>query len=137
MDKSMETLRQYRNKTVCVGCTERTLVVSIFPYSFVCWSCVVQGHCSTDDVYEQFILKYCKMGDLSDFQKGWIVGARLAGASVNKMSTLLGVSNAAVSKAMTTYTNHRKTSSAKRNSGQTPKLNERGRHTLEDCVQKS
>ena len=33
--------RQYRNKTVCVGCTERTLVLSIFPYSFVCWSCVV------------------------------------------------------------------------------------------------
>jgi hypothetical protein len=33
--------RQYRNKGVCVGCTERTLVVTIFLYSFVCWSCVV------------------------------------------------------------------------------------------------
>jgi hypothetical protein len=28
-------------KTVCVGCTERTLVVSIFRYSFVCLRCVV------------------------------------------------------------------------------------------------
>jgi len=27
---------QYSNKTVCVGCTERILVVSIFPNSFVC-----------------------------------------------------------------------------------------------------
>jgi len=27
--------RQYRNKTVCIGCTERTLAVSVFCYSFV------------------------------------------------------------------------------------------------------
>jgi hypothetical protein len=32
------------------------------------------------------------MGDLSDFVKGQIVGARLAGASVTKTATLLGVS---------------------------------------------
>jgi len=74
------------------------------------------------------------MGDLSDFQKGRTVAACLAGASVNKISTLLGVSNAAVSKAMTAYTNHKKTLSAKRNSGQKPKLSERDCHTLEDCI---
>jgi hypothetical protein len=33
--------RQYRNRTVCVGCTERTLVVNILHYSFVCLHCVV------------------------------------------------------------------------------------------------
>ena len=33
--------RYYRNKTVCVGCTERTLVVSIYHYSFVCLRLVV------------------------------------------------------------------------------------------------
>jgi len=32
------------------------------------------------------------MGDLSDFQRGQIVGVRLAGESVTKMATLLGVS---------------------------------------------
>jgi biotin operon repressor len=42
------------------------------------------------------------MGDLSDFQSGQIVGARLAGASVTKTATLLGVSRAAVSKVMMT-----------------------------------
>ena len=46
------------------------------------------------------------MGDLSDFQRRQIVGARLAGASVNKRAILLGVSRAAVAKAMTAYTNH-------------------------------
>jgi hypothetical protein len=68
------------------------------------------------------------------FEKGQIVDACLAGASVNKLSTLLGVSNAADFNAMTPYTNHRKTSSAKRNSCQKPKLSETDRHTLEDCV---
>ena len=33
--------RPRRNKPVCVGCTKRTLVVSIFCYSFVCLHCVV------------------------------------------------------------------------------------------------
>jgi hypothetical protein len=52
------------------------------------------------------------MGDLSDLQRGQIVGAHSAGAFV-KTVILLGLSSAAVSKAMTAYTNHRKTSSGK------------------------
>ena len=70
------------------------------------------------------------MGDLSDFQRGQTVGACLAGAYVTKTATLLGVSRAAVSKVMMTYTKHGRTSSAKRNSGQKPKLSEGVRHTL-------
>jgi len=34
-------IRQYRNQTVCVGCTERTSVVSTFRYCFACLRCVV------------------------------------------------------------------------------------------------
>jgi len=70
------------------------------------------------------------MGDFSDFQRGHIIGAHLAGASVTKRATLLGVSRAAVSRVMTTYTNHGRTSSAKRNCGWKPKLSEKDRHTL-------
>jgi len=78
------------------------------------------------------------MGDFSDFQSGQIVGAHLAGASVTKMATLLGVSRAAVSKVMTTHTNHGKTSSAKRNSGRKPKLKWKGSlYIEEDCDYKS
>jgi transposase len=42
---------------------------------------------------------------------------RLAGASVTKIATLLGVSRMTVSKATLAYTNHGKTTSAKRKSG--------------------
>jgi hypothetical protein len=54
------------------------------------------------------------MGDFSDFERGQIVGARLAGASVIKTVTLLGVSRATVSEVMLAYTNHGKTTSTKR-----------------------
>jgi hypothetical protein len=53
----------------------------------------------------------------SDFQRGQIVGARLAGAYVAKMATLLGVSRAIVPNVITVYINHGKMPSAERNSG--------------------
>jgi hypothetical protein len=43
------------------------------------------------------------MGDLSDFERGQIVGARLAGASVKGTDTLLGVPTATVSMVMSAY----------------------------------
>jgi len=74
------------------------------------------------------------MGDFSDFQRGQIVGVRLAGASVTKMATLLGVSKAAVSKVISSYTNHWRTSSAKRNSGRKPQLSGKDCHMLKRIV---
>ena len=62
------------------------------------------------------------------------MGAHLAEAYVTKIATLLGVSRAAVSKVMTTYTNLGRTISAKRNSGRKPKLSERDCHTLKRIV---
>jgi predicted transcriptional regulator len=49
------------------------------------------------------------MGDLSDFERGQIVGVLLAGPSVTKTATLLGVSRVTVSKVISTYMNHGKT----------------------------
>jgi predicted transcriptional regulator len=76
------------------------------------------------------------MGGLSDFQRGWTVCARLAGASATKKATLLGVSGAAVPKVMTTYRNHAKTSSAKRNSGRKQTRSERYCRTLKKTLSK-
>jgi len=49
---------------------------------------------------------------------------------VTKTANLLGVSRAAVSKVMMAYTNHGKTSSAKKNRGRKPQLSERDCQTL-------
>jgi hypothetical protein len=64
-------------------------------------------------------------------------GACLAGTSVTKTATLLGVSRTTVTKMKSAYTNHGKTASAKRNSGQKSVLTERDCHTLRRIVCKN
>jgi transposase len=76
------------------------------------------------------------MGDLSEFERGQVVGARLAGESVTKIDTLLGVSRATVSEVMSAYTDHGKTESAKRNSGQKSTLTERDHRTQRMIISK-
>jgi hypothetical protein len=63
------------------------------------------------------VLKNRKMGDLTHFERGQIVGMRLAGAFGINISILLGISRATDSKVLSVYTNHGRTTSAKRNSG--------------------
>jgi len=77
------------------------------------------------------------MGDMSDFRRVQMVCAYLTGASVTKMSTLLGISRPTVSKVMTAYTHCGNTPSAKTNNGQKPILNERDLHTLKRIVPKN
>jgi transposase len=77
------------------------------------------------------------MGDMSDFERGKIVGACLAGAFVTKTAMLLGILRATVSKAMSAYTNDGKTTSAKRKSGRKSALTERDQRTLRRIVSKN
>jgi transposase len=77
------------------------------------------------------------MGDLSDFERGKFIGTRLPGASVTKTTTLLGVSTVTVSEVMSAFTNHGKTTSAKRNSGRKSTLTERDRCALIRIVLKN
>ena len=62
------------------------------------------------------------MKDLSEFQRGQIVGARLAGSSVTKTSELLHVSRGTVSKVMSAYQSHGQTSSSRSNCGRKRKI---------------
>jgi hypothetical protein len=49
------------------------------------------------------------MGDLSNFERGQVIGVHLAGASATKTATVLDVLIRAVSKVMSAYINHEKT----------------------------
>jgi len=68
MEKIMET-REYRNKIPCVGCTERTLVVSVFFYSFVCLHCVLPVSVHYSFCLVTFHMKVLKNGRLVRFSK--------------------------------------------------------------------
>jgi hypothetical protein len=82
-------------------------------------------------------VKNCKMGDLSDFESGQTICVPLAGASVPKTVTLLGASKATVSKVMSAYTNHGRTTSTKRISEWKSTLTERDRRTMSRIVSKN
>jgi hypothetical protein len=77
------------------------------------------------------------MGDLSTSERGQIVGAHLARASVMKSATLLELSRATVSKIRSVYMNHGKITKARRNNGQKSTLAERNYHTLRRIVSKN
>jgi predicted transcriptional regulator len=76
------------------------------------------------------------MGDLSDYERGQIVVARFAGASVTKTAILLGASRATVSNVMSADMNHGKTTSANRNSERKSTFTERD-HLLRRIVSKN
>ncbi|GFT87129.1 hypothetical protein TNCV_1938201 [Trichonephila clavipes] len=81
----------------------------------------------------RFSFQKLKMSDFLDFQRGQIVGARLAGASASETSQLLGFFKGTVSK-KTAYTHRGKTRLAKQNSGRKDMLRERDRWVIEaDC----
>ncbi|MBJ5496517.1 hypothetical protein JGG50_25385 [Salmonella enterica subsp. enterica serovar Typhimurium] len=74
------------------------------------------------------------MSDLSKFQRGQTVGARLVGASVTTMAQVLGVSRSIASKVMTAYIVHGITSSARHNCGRKTKLTASDRRPLKRIV---
>lgn len=68
--------------------------------------------------------------DMSDFDRGLIVGARLAGASVSRTAEITHYSRGTVSKVMTAWKTTGKTSSAKHSSGRRRLLCEWDRRVL-------
>uniref|UniRef100_A0A3B4TWU5 Transposase Tc1-like domain-containing protein n=1 Tax=Seriola dumerili TaxID=41447 RepID=A0A3B4TWU5_SERDU len=65
------------------------------------------------------------MGDISEFKRGQIVGACLAGASVTETASLCDVSKATVSRVMSAYHQEGRITSNRSNCGRKRKLSER------------
>lgn len=77
------------------------------------------------------------MSELSEFERGQIVGARMVGASVSKVAELFHVSRGTVSKIYTAYRKSGKTSSAKSQRGRKCVLDDRDRRSLKRIVSKN
>ena len=76
------------------------------------------------------------MADLSDFKRGQIVGACMAGASFTKTAELFGVARNTDLKVMTAFEKEGKTFLQEENSGRKRKLSSRDRRTLMRIVRK-
>lgn len=74
------------------------------------------------------------MSDLTEFQRGMIVGARLVGASVTRVAELVGASKSTVSSVTSQYAKTGKTSADRRSCGRKPKLDSRDRRALRRIV---
>ncbi|XP_036357216.1 uncharacterized protein LOC118762572 [Octopus sinensis] len=81
-------------------------------------------------------LKFIRMTDILNFQRGQIVGACIVGASITKTTEMCGVSRSTVSKVITAFEKEEKISSLKQNSGRKPKLSDMDRQTLMRIVTK-
>ena len=76
------------------------------------------------------------MPDLSDFKRGQIVCARIAGSNLTKRAELFGVAKSTVSKVTTVFEEEGKSSSLKQNSGRKRKISDRNRRILSRIVRK-
>ncbi|GFW62473.1 transposable element Tcb1 transposase [Trichonephila clavipes] len=74
------------------------------------------------------------MTDLSEFEKGMIVGMRCAGCSVTETAIYLGRARSTVSAIMTAYKKCRNVTSGKHSSGQKRKLTDRDKRVLTRIV---
>jgi hypothetical protein len=77
------------------------------------------------------------MGHLPDFERGQMIDTCLAGASVTKTATLLGVSRVTISKVISTYANYGKNISKEEEWAKINIDRKRSSYIEKDCFEKS
>ncbi|PSN51747.1 hypothetical protein C0J52_13463 [Blattella germanica] len=74
------------------------------------------------------------MCDLTESQRGMMVGARMVGASAVTVENVVGVSKGTESNVMRTYSMHGQTPSEKQNSGRKTILSDRDRRVCDGVL---
>ncbi|PSN54754.1 hypothetical protein C0J52_20214 [Blattella germanica] len=81
------------------------------------------------------VCRWCsEMCDLTESQRGMVIGARLVGASEATVANIVGVLKDTVSNVMRAYSMHGQTTSAKQNSGRNTILSDRDRRVCDGVL---